>query len=238
MYPQPSIQSLRRSSGIEIACELIGPGGKRILDIGCGEGELTRALARAGAEVTGIDPNEGRIERARAKADEEGVTATFEVGIGENLPYADDSFDVAVLSNSLHHVPAARMGATVAEAVRLVAPGGRLFAMEPVPRGPYFEVQSVWNDETKSRALALDALATVLSMGFRPTETVFYRTARRVPDCATYMARAASRHENKREILARKAPLIEEKFDANAEPVDGGFTLDMIYRVNLFQRDP
>ena len=236
MYPQQDIQSLRRSSGIEIARELIGPDGKRILDIGCGEGELTRALARDGAEVTGIDPNEGRIERARAKADEDGVAAAFEVGIGEDLPYPDGSFDVTVLSNSLHHVPADRMGATVAETARLVAPGGVLFAMEPVPRGPYFEVQSVWNDETGSRALALDALATVTSMGFSPVETVFYRSARRVPDCAAYMAAAASRHENKREVLAQKARLIEQKFDANAEAADGGFTLDMVYRVNLFRR--
>lgn len=237
MYPQQAIETLRRSSDIEIARELIGPAGKRILDIGCGEGELTRALARDGAEVTGIDPHEGRIEQARAKAAEDGVAVTFEVGIGEDLPYADGGFDITVLSNSLHHVPADRMGATVAEAARVVAPGGMLYAMEPVPRGPYFEVQSVWNDETGSRVLALEAVAAVISMGFQSVETVFYRSARRFPDCAAYIARVGSRHENKREELARKAPLIEQRFAANAEPLDGGFTLDMVYRVNLFRRD-
>lgn len=237
MYPQQAIHSLRRSSGIEIACELIGPASKRILDIGCGEGDLTRSLAREGAEVTGIDPHEGRIERARAKAAGEGATVAFEVGIGDDLPFADGSFDVVVLSNSLHHVPVDRMDATVAEAARLVAPGGILYVMEPVPRGPYFEVQSTWNDETKSRDLALDAVATASSMGFRPLETVFFRYARHVPDCATYIERAASRHESKREELVRKTPLIEQKFDAHAEPADGGFTLDMVYRVNLFRRN-
>jgi SAM-dependent methyltransferase len=237
MYPQQAIGSLRRSSDIEIARELIGLAGKRVLDIGCGEGELTRALARDGAEVTGIDPHEGRIGRAREKAAEEGVAVTFEVGIGEDLPYADASFDITVLSNSLHHVPADRMAATVAEAARLVASGGVLYAMEPVPRGPYFEVQSVWNNETRSRDLAWEAVEAVISMGFQPVETVFYRSARIFPDCADYIARAASRHDGKREELARKAPLIEQKFDACAEPIEGGFALDMVYRVDLFRRD-
>lgn len=236
MYPQEAVHLLRRSSGVEIARELIGPAGKRILDIGCGEGELTRALAQDEAEVTGIDPNEGRIDRARGKADDDGLAVAFEVGIGEDLPYDDGHFDVVVLSNSLHHVPPDRMAATVTEAARLVAQGGMLYVIEPVPRGPYFEVQSVWNDETQSRALALEAVATALSLGFKPVETVFFRSARQVPDCAAYIERTASRHEGKRKELARKAPLIEQMFNANAEPIDDGFALDMIYRVNLFRR--
>ena len=236
MYPTQPIETLRRSSDIEIARELIVPAGKRILDIGCGEGDLTRALAGAGAEVTGIDPHEGRIERARAKAADEGVTVAFETGIGESLPYPDAGFDVAVLSNSLHHVPADRMGATVAEAARVVVPGGLLYAMEPVPRGPYFEVQSVWNDETASRVKALEAVAAAETIGFARIAEVFYRSVRRFDDCDDYINRAVSRHEGRREEIARKTPLIAQRFDANATPVDGGFALDMVYRVNLFRK--
>jgi SAM-dependent methyltransferase len=236
MYPTDPVETLRRSSDIDIARELIAPASKRILDIGCGEGDLTRALAGDGAEVTGIDPHEGRIERARAKAAEDGLTVAFETGIGESLPYPNASFDVAVLSNSLHHVPEDRMAATVTEAARVVAPGGLLYAMEPVPRGPYFDVQSVWNDETANRVKALEAVAAVEAIGFAPVAEVFYLSARRSDSCDDYIARAASRHESRRDDIARLTPQIAQKFDANAVPVNGGFDLDMVFRVNLFRK--
>lgn len=135
MYPEHPIETLRRAGDAEIDAELLVPLGKRILDIGCGEGDLTRTLARAGAEVAGIDPHEGRIERARAKAAE-----------------------------------------------------------------------------------------------------VFYRLARRFENAEDYEEHSASRHERRREEIAAKSAKIRKKFLENAEPGDGGFALDLIYRVNVFRK--
>ncbi|MGH1573008.1 class I SAM-dependent methyltransferase [Methylobacterium sp. P31] len=91
--------------------------GKRILDIGCGPGTLAKGLVEAGASVTGIDPGEAALARARATV----PAARFEAASGEALPFPDGSFDGAVLLNALHHVP--NPAAALAEAARVLAPG-------------------------------------------------------------------------------------------------------------------
>ena len=236
MYPQQEIDTLRRSTAAEMAGELLTPAGLRIIDIGCGEGDLTRALALLGAELSGIDPHEGRIERARAAAAEAGVKIAFEVAAGEDLPYADGAFDVALLSNSLHHVAEDRMAATINEAARMVRPGGLLDAMEPVPRGPYFEVQSLWNDETANRARAYDEIGAAAKLGFENEAERFYIEARAVDDFDTYVARAGARHESLRAEIERQSDRIRQKFEQHAVRADGGFALDMVFRVNLMRK--
>jgi ubiquinone/menaquinone biosynthesis C-methylase UbiE len=186
--------------------------------------------------MTGIDPHEGRIERARAAAAEAGVKIAFEVAAGENLPYADGAFDVALLSNSLHHVAEDRMAATINEAARMVRPGGLLYAMEPVPRGPYFEVQSLWNDETANRARAYDEIGAAAKLGFENEAERFYIEARSVDDFDTYVARAGARHQSRRAEIERQSDRIRQKFEQHAVRADGGFALDMVFRVNLMRK--
>ncbi len=76
--------------------------GRRVLEIGCGDGRLTVELARRSRRVEAIDPDRlaiaggRRILPANLKA-----RVRFHVGQGESLPFADRSFDVAVMSRSL-----------------------------------------------------------------------------------------------------------------------------------------
>jgi len=66
--------------------------GKRLLDVGCGTGHWSAYFARRGFEVTGIDISEQMIEVARGK----NISGSrFEVADAENLPFADNQFDVA-----------------------------------------------------------------------------------------------------------------------------------------------
>jgi SAM-dependent methyltransferase len=95
----------------------IGPG-MRVLDIGCGSGELCALAAARGAEVAGIDAAEGMIEIARRRLPD----ADLRVGPMEQLPWEDDRFDVATAVNALQF--AADFVAALAEAARVVRPGG------------------------------------------------------------------------------------------------------------------
>ena len=100
--------------------------GRRVLDVGCGGGLLSESLARAGAQVTGIDLAPGMVEVARLHAAEGGLAIDYRVASAEELAQAGPGqFDVVTCMEMLEHVPdPAAMTATL---VRLLAPGGALF---------------------------------------------------------------------------------------------------------------
>jgi SAM-dependent methyltransferase len=95
----------------------IGPG-MRVLDIGCGSGEMCALVSARGAEAAGLDAAEGMIEIARRLVPE----ADLRVGAMEQLPWEDDRFDVATAVNALQF--AADFVDALAEAARVVRPGG------------------------------------------------------------------------------------------------------------------
>ncbi len=105
--------------------QLVGPvSGRRVLDIGCGDGELALALQQRGATVVGLDASPPMLEAARARASMQQADLALCLGRAERLPFADESFDVVVAVTILCFVPAAE--ATFAEIGRVLRPGGRL----------------------------------------------------------------------------------------------------------------
>lgn len=98
--------------------------GKRVLDVGTGDGTYALEAAAWGAVVTGIDLDPVMLAAARTRAKERGLSATFETGRAEALPFADGTFDVVLAVTVLCLVSDARIAAR--EMARLLAPGGRL----------------------------------------------------------------------------------------------------------------
>src|SRR4051794_27782550 len=103
--------------------------GKRILDMGSGEGELSIALVDRGAIVTGVDISPGMVEvaRRRLEAFRPGADAQFRVADATDMPFEDGEFDLVVGKWVLHHLDVER-GAR--EIGRLLAPGGRALFIE------------------------------------------------------------------------------------------------------------
>lgn len=100
-----------------------------VVDIGCGEGYLTLEAARWARRVVGIDRSQSVLGRARQLGERRKVTnVTWKRGEIERLPVPDASFDVALLSQTLHH--AADPGQAVDEAARVLRPGGRVLVLD------------------------------------------------------------------------------------------------------------
>src|SRR5919108_6516293 len=118
--------------------------GTRMLDVGCGPGELAAAAALRGAVPTGVDVAPAMVELATRRHPE----LTFVQASAESLPFEDASFDAAIANFVLLHL--GRPEDAVREWGRALVPGGRL-------------AFSIWDDTTVNRlhGLILDAVASV-----------------------------------------------------------------------------
>jgi ArsR family transcriptional regulator len=100
-----------------------------VADLGCGEGYLSIEAARWAKRVIAIDRSADVLARARELAARRRVrNITWKRGEIENVPLADGTVDVAVLSQALHH--ATSPAAALAEAVRITRPGGRVVVLD------------------------------------------------------------------------------------------------------------
>lgn len=98
--------------------------GERILDVATGTGRTSRHVARAGAQVTGVDIAEGLLTAAKALAQAKGLDIDYQLGDAEALPFPDGEFDAVVSTCGVMF--ASRPKAAAAELARVTRKGGRI----------------------------------------------------------------------------------------------------------------
>ena len=104
--------------------------GDAVLDVGCSGGYLARKLADAAGpsgRVTGVDPSPAAITYARRRATR---AMTFTVGVAQDLPLPDASFDAVTCTLAMHHVPARQRAAAFRDMYRVTKSGGRLLVAD------------------------------------------------------------------------------------------------------------
>jgi len=215
---------------IEGLLAALGPvSGKRIIDIGCGEGVIARGLAAAGALVEGYDPfiepsettrvGDGWYRLSKARADA--------------IPEPDGSADAVLFVFSLHHVPQPTMGAALAEARRLLKPGGVLCVAEPLAEGPAHYVMAPYHDETEVRANATLALATHATPAFDKETILFFSEGRSFAGFDDYATQAIGNMRyndyTEADVLSTE---VRGRFEAMA--AEHGTCFEQRVRVNLF----
>src|SRR5262245_60134153 len=100
-----------------------------VADLACGEGYLSVEAARWARRVVGIDRSPDVLKRAKALADRRGVrNITWKRGEIEKLPLEDESVDIVLLSQALHHATEPKRA--VGEAVRILRAGGQLLILD------------------------------------------------------------------------------------------------------------
>jgi len=119
--------------------------GKTILDLGCGGGFMSEALAREGARVIGVDPSAPAIAAAQDHARQENLKIDYSVGSGERIPLDDASADCVVCVDVLEHVE--NVDAVFDEIRRVLKPGG-LLLFDTINRTPLATLVLVHFGET------------------------------------------------------------------------------------------
>lgn len=122
----------------DVALDALAPvPGAELLDVACGNGNLMLAAARRGARASGVDNASRLVGLARERLAEEGLKAELAVADAEQLPYADDSFDVA--ASIFGVIFATDRAKACAEMRRVTRPGGAIALTAWLPRGAFGE---------------------------------------------------------------------------------------------------
>ncbi len=175
--------------------------GSRVLDLGCGTGRLTLALAAAGHRVTGIDPDDGALDAARRKPGAENIQ--WITGTSAEIPHRE-RFDTAVLTAHVvqHISDEAGWQQTLQDLRRALLPGGRIAFDSRNPEAKAWEswspestrdryrlsdgteLESWLESRVAERGLVTITEHRILSDGSQETEstTLIFRTAQRLTE--------------------------------------------------------
>ncbi len=228
------VQSPRRKH-TEVLTSQLDVAGKRLADVGCGSGSLSHVLARKGAEVIGLDISESALRQARIGASEDGTD--FIAALGQALPLPDQSFDIVIYFNALHHIPMTEMERALHEVGRVLRPRGKLYIAEPLAEGPHFELVRPVDDETEVRGAAYEALKGLRSWaGWSELSETLYTASVAYESFAAFCDRRIAVYEGRRGKIESLRSALSERFAATGRQGDKGWLFDQPMRVNLFDR--
>ena len=156
--------------------------GKVILEIGCGKGRVTRDLAEHARRVTATDPDAAALATARLALAADNVEFLHAQTGVPDLPAG--SFDTAIYTLSLHHVPPGEMSGSLHKVASLLREGGTIVIVEPDDGGSLTEAKERFGagsgDERPAREAAVRAMHSLA--GWSVGETVRFRTSFRFDD--------------------------------------------------------
>jgi ubiquinone/menaquinone biosynthesis C-methylase UbiE len=135
---------------IKLINRLVDLQDQKVLEIGCGDGHVSRLLAPKTREYVAIDPDRKRIRKAMSTT----THVDFRIGTGEALEFEDASFRVVLFTLSLHHQDS-RLA--LKEAHRVLTENGQLVILEPATDGEFQQFFNLFDDET-------DALTNTLKV--------------------------------------------------------------------------
>jgi ubiquinone/menaquinone biosynthesis C-methylase UbiE len=141
--------------------------GKRVLEVGCGDGRISNHLSSSALEYVAIDPdlkNRDVMQNASGNI-------RFEMGYGEKLKYLANHFDLMLFALSLHHQNAPL---SLSEAYRVLKPNGMVIILEPTENGEIQKLFHLYNDETETLRSAQAAIE--LSQFKRLKRSIFKST--------------------------------------------------------------
>lgn len=167
----------RNCAEYEIYNELLMLDGKRILELGCGTAELTRAIASEGKNrnITALEVDQRQHHKNLQITDLPNVS--FQLGGAEAIPLGDQSQDIVFMFKSLHHVAEKNLHKAMQELHRVLTPGGMAYISEPIFVGKLNDILRLFHDEQQVRQAAFNAIQRSVKAGlFTLVNEIFFNT--------------------------------------------------------------
>ena len=219
----------------EIYNRLLEMDGKHILELGCGNAEITRDIASSGTDrkITALEVDEIAHEKNLQITDLPNVT--FGLSGAQAISLEDESVDVAFMFKSLHHVPLALMEPSMREIRRVLKPAGLVYISEPVFAGDFNEILRLFHDEQKVREAAFSIIKKVVDEGlFNLVEETFFNSPMKFENFTDFENKVLKVTHTNHALDEDLYSLVKQRFEEH-EGDDGAHFL-MPIRVDLLQR--
>lgn len=196
----------------------------RILELGCGKAEKTRAIARAGRVAAIVAMEVDAIQHARNLEIADLPNVSFRHGAAEAIPEADSSFDIVMMFKSLHHVPVASMDRAVDEIRRVLKPGGLAWISEPVYAGEFNDILRLFHDEKAVREAAFAAVRRAVDAGrLDLVRQLFFDTPGHFDDFAQFEEKVIRVTHTEHRLAPELLNAVRNKFEAHLTAAGANF---------------
>lgn len=201
---------------------------QHFLDVGCGSGFLLQSAIDHGAcKATGIEPSKRYGEQLKSKG------LSFHQGGASDLPFPDHSFDVIVFLNSFHHIPINEWEKATSESQRVLKESGHLIICEPTPKGKYFSLTRIVDDEEYIRNQAHDYIQEI-SPPFKKKMFEEYEVKKTFQSFEDFCSRLIAADESRQESLRIHQDFLKSSFKELAQQSPHGFTFLQPMRAHFY----
>jgi SAM-dependent methyltransferase len=228
----------RAAPALEITAlyeELIPLKEARILDLGCGSGDVSRAIVESveSAIVVGVEID--ALQHAENLKSNLLPNLEFKLGGAEKIPEPDESFDAVLMMKSLHHVPTDQMDQALREVRRVLHMEGLALIVEPVFGGAFNEILRIFHDEKNVRLAAFEAIGRAISSGsMELVEERFFLTAVTIPDFDVFEQNYVNVTHSDLRLSSAQRTEVRQKFERHMR-LDGA-TFKMPMRLDLLKK--
>ena len=183
--------------------------GKRVLEIGCGNGRISSLLAPKVKQLVAIDPDELSIDEAKSR----GIGVEFCVGSGENLNFPPNAFDVIIFTLSLHHQDSVQ---ALDQAIRVLKNGGSILVVEPVVEG---EIEKIFSHLVNEDQAKHDAQKAISDSGLSIDQSQTFTAKWHFDDIADLQKSLFDYYEMKFDIQVAEKILDQVGEKAGSNPI-------------------